>query len=158
MADALRAEPNNPEVKELAAIVYSALGQHVEAGHLLQGLPQIDLAVFNALNQPPPTGFTTAIAVGESLLTRPEQQKNANLRVWMARAYGQKYRYERDTNHASEQDLAQIKQNVLREIRAALEVDPNTRSLLRSQWRDPRGDLAVFAPDDPELTGLLGGP
>jgi hypothetical protein len=163
LADALRAEPNNPEVKELAAIVYSALGQHVEAGRLLQGLPQIDLTVFNALYQPPPAGFTTAVTVGESLLTRPDQEKNANLRVWMACAYGQKYRYERDTNHASDQVLETIKGKVLDEIRAALAADPNTRTLLRSLWRpvppdSPENDLAGFAPDDPQLTELLGGP
>jgi hypothetical protein len=81
----------------------------------------------------------------------------------MACAYGQKYRYERDTNHAPEQDLAPIKQNVLREIRAALAADPNTRELLRSLWRpvpadSPENDLAAFAPDDPQLTELLGGP
>lgn len=163
LADALRAEPNNSDVKELAAIVYSALGRHVEASHLLEGLPPTDLAVFNALHQPPPAGFTTAITLGEDLLRQPSQQGNANLRLWMARAYGQKYRYERDTNHAPEQDLAPIKQNVLREIRAALAADPNTRELLRSLWRpvpadSPENDLAAFAPDDPQLTELLGGP
>jgi hypothetical protein len=162
LASALQAEPNNPEVKELAAIVHSALGEHAAAANLLRDLPPIDLTVFNALYESPPGGFARAIAVGENLLTRPEQQSNANLRVWMACAYGQKYRYERDTNNAPQPILDPIRQNVLREIRAALAADPNMRPLLHALWRpvpadSSENDLAAFSADDPELTALLGG-
>jgi hypothetical protein len=162
LSDAVRGDPQNVNFKELAAIVHSALGQHDEANRLLDDLPMIDITVFNALYEPPPGGFTRAIAVGERLLTRPNQDRNANLHVWMACAYSQRYRYERDTNHTTAAVLDPIKANVSREVQAALNANPNTRELLRSLWRPAAGstenDLAAFAPDDADLTALLGGP
>ena len=155
--DALQGAPDDFDIKKLAAVIYSARGQHSESDRLLGDRPQTDLAVFNALYQPSPSGFTNAIAIGDGLLKRPEQQNNANLRVWMACAYAQQYAYESDPGRRGG-----IKQNVLTEIAAALHSDPNTRELLRSLWRPAAGssenDLAGFAPDDPQLTELLGPP
>jgi len=159
--DALQGEPDDADIKKLAAVIYSATGQHAESNRLLSDQPESDISVFNALYQPPPEGFNNASQIGETLLKQPAQQKNANLRVWMACAYGQQYGYEANRNASADQ-LQQIKGKVLGEINAALQVNPNTREWLRSLWCTTPGvgddDLTVFARDDPDLSSLLGGP
>ena len=160
--DALRIDPTNPDARQLAAIVASAQGQHVEATRLIQNQPQSDITVFNALYESRPGGFRKAIEVGEELLKQPGQERNTNLHVWMACAYGQQYRYERDVIHAPPERLMEIKTKVLNEIDAALRADRNARDWLRSLWRPEAGseddDLAAFAPDDSDLTSRLGAP
>lgn len=157
--DALQGAPDDADIKKLAAVIYSAKGRYSESDRLLGDQPQTDLAVFNSLYQPPPEGFTRAIQIGERLLTRPGQEKNANLHVWMACAYGQQYRYEQQ-RQATPEALAAIKEKVLREIRAALAADPNTREWLHSLWQPAASavdnDLNAFPPNDPDLTALLG--
>jgi hypothetical protein len=158
IGDALRTEPNNPDVKELAAIIFSAAGQHNEASRLLQDQPLTDIAVFNALYQKPPEGFTQAMALGERLLTRPDQARNDNLLVWLACAYGQQYAYEKG-QQAPPERLEQIKGNARRAVEAALAANPQARDWLRSlAYPAPQAeddDLKALA-DDGGLTDLLG--
>jgi hypothetical protein len=160
--EALRIDPTNPDVRQLAGTIASAQGQHAEATRLIQNLPQSDITVFNALYEPRPGGFRKAIEVGEELLKRPGQDRNTNLHVWMACAYGQQYGYERDVNNAPDDRLTEIKAKVLKEIDAALSADPNARDWLHSLWRPAAGsednDLAAFPPEDGDLAARLGAP
>jgi tetratricopeptide (TPR) repeat protein len=159
LEQALKSDPANRNFKEQLATVYAAQGKRAEAEPLVREVPNTDVAVFHALYEPPPQGFQKAIAVGEELLMRPEHQTNASLHAWLAAAYGQCYKYDHE-HGADAAALATVKAKVLREIEAAIRADSSTRRLLHSLWRPAPGqeddDLACFAPDDSELTALLG--
>jgi len=122
-------------------------------------VPNTDVAVYHALYEPPPGGFQKAISVGEELLKRPGQEKNAMLHVWLASAYGQQHAYEQSRG-ASAAELQSIKDKAVREVNAAIAAEARTRDLLRSLWKpQPNAedrDLESFPPDDPDLTRLLG--
>jgi hypothetical protein len=117
-----------------------------------------EIAVLNALYEPPPDGFTKAINIGENLLKQADMQKNVSLHVWLACAYGQQYGYAK-AHGAPEEELKSIKEKVLHEIAPALSIDPGTRELFRTLWKPPPNsddnDLASFDPDDPDLKRLL---
>ena len=157
--EAIRSEPTNQDFKEQLATVYTALGLRDEAAKLVEQVPNTDVAVYHALYEPPPGGFQKAISVGEELLRRPGQEKNAMLHAWLAAAYGQQHAYEQSRG-ASEAELQSIKNKVVREINTAIAAEPRTRDLLRSLWKpQPNAedrDLESFPPDDPDLTRLLG--
>jgi len=157
--EALRSEPANQDFKQQLATVYTALGLHDEAARLVEQLPYTDIALYHALYEPPPGGFQKAIVIGEELLKRPGQERNAPLHVWLASAYGQQHAYEKSRG-ASAETLQSIKDKVVREINAAIAADPRTRNLLRSLWKpEPNAvdrDLESFPPDDPDLSRLLG--
>jgi hypothetical protein len=159
LEDALRTEPNNSELKEQLAKVYTLLGNRTDAELLMRDSPATEIAVLNALYEPQPDGFSKAIKIGESLLNKPGMQRNVSLHVWLACAYGQQYGYEKE-HGASDDRLNSIKEKALREIDAAIAIDPSAREFLRSLWKPSPGseenDLASFDPEDEELKRRLG--
>jgi hypothetical protein len=158
LENALGIQPYNRALKEQLAKIYTLLGKRTEADHLIRDYPMTEIAVLNALYESMPDGFTKAIKIGENLLKQADMQKNPSLHVWLACAYGQQYGYLRD-HGSSEEQLKSIKENVLREIQAALSIDPGTRDLFRTLWKPAANsddnDLACFGPDDPDLKRLL---
>lgn len=104
------------------------------AARRLQCHDVVPPSVFNALYEPAPTGFTRAIEIGERLLQEEQHRKSTNLHVWMACAYAQKYRHSEDEG-ANAEELAKIKDAALREIDAALLLDPNSKKWLQSPWK-----------------------
>jgi hypothetical protein len=157
LEDALSMAPDDPVFRQLLATVYSAQGKYEESQELGAD-PWLE--VFNALYEPPPQGFTTAIQRGHALSAKEAEgaPKSASLHLWLACAYGQKYAYEQRQS-ASPDALAAIKASALAESKAAIAIDPAALDTLRSVWDAPEGavdsDLAVFK-EDPEFKTLLG--
>jgi len=77
----------------------------------------------------------------------------------MAAAYGQQYAWEKKQG-ADKAKLDEIAAKVLREARAAIQADPNTRAVLHSLWKPQPGsiddDLNELQ-DRPEFAELLEG-
>ncbi|OGT82920.1 MAG: hypothetical protein A3H91_12235 [Gammaproteobacteria bacterium RIFCSPLOWO2_02_FULL_61_13] len=156
--DALRLDPTNNEVKQQLATIYTALGKVSEANRLMSTLPNSDLGVLNALYEPRPRGFQRAISIGEELLKQKNQEGNANLRVWMACAYGQQHAFQKSTGGSS-QELAATREKIISEVENAIKADPTTKDLLRSLWQPEPGaedtDLESLPPNDSDLMRLL---
>jgi hypothetical protein len=158
LESALGSDPDNQDVKQQLAKVYFALGKYSDAAHLLQNTEPTSFALLNALYVPAPDGFRLAIDIGEKLLKKRGAEKDADLHVWLACAYGQKYKYLKEQAPTSP-ELSQIRARVVAEIKAALEIDPTWRAALRSFWKPEPGssedDLSGFDPNDPDLSPLL---
>jgi hypothetical protein len=114
-----------------------------------------------ALYEPGPQGFTRAIQIGEALLDDARSADDANLHVWLACAYSQKYG-DAKARHADDATLAQIKTRVLKEIDDAIRLDKNSRQRLHAYWQPDPGsidnDLSWFTADDPDLAKRLNPP
>lgn len=151
-------EPQNNDLKQQLATVYSALRLFDKAASLLDGTPDTPTKMLSALYEPPPGGFQKAITIGQNLIKDPKFANNADLHVWLACAYAQQYGDVRSQDAAAP-NLAAIKQNVLQEIKAAIALQPSARATLFRFWRPSKdeidNDLAVFDKDDPELGALL---
>ena len=160
LEDLLRKYPDNQEIKDQLATLYWARGDRQNAIKFLKQAPDSNLSVLYALYNPAPDGFQKAIAIGEKLLTQPGHDTDANLHLWLACAYGQQYGYEKNFKKSGVEILAPIKVKMITQIMAAIAADPATRAILHSLWKPTPGaeddDLKAFAPDDPELTALLG--
>jgi len=158
LESANKLDPNDAGIRQQLATLYMVLGRREDAERLTPENAVSEVALFNALYQPEPTGFTKAIEIGEQLASRPGAEKNGNLHTWLACAYGQKYRFVMNQN-PNDETLPSIRTAVLREIRAAIAADSNARVLLHSAWKPPVGgpdnDLNGFSQDDPDLKGLL---
>ena len=112
----------------------------------------VEALMFSSLYQPPPEGFRRAIDVGENF-----SPKTGRLNAYLAAAYGQKHRWEKDRNPASPA-LKDLRDKAVAFAKAALLDSPEWRSTLEELRKPPPGsvdnDLASLA-DDAELTSLL---
>ena len=114
--------------------------------------------VFNALYKPSPAGFEEAISIGEKLL-ETAQASNGQLQLWLACAYGQRFRYRR-RGHEGEPvaEDEPDRQNALARLKEAVRLRPDLITLARSLWHPEPGslenDLAVFQ-DDSGFQALL---
>jgi hypothetical protein len=117
---------------------------------------------YNALYEPPPDGFEKAIRYAEQYI--PEEPNNPSARIWvnLAAALGQKFKY--DLEHkAPQQSLDETRKRALEAARKAIELEPQTKALLKMLWnRDDQAkvgseedDLEVFY-EDPDFRKLLG--
>lgn len=153
------AEPANSDIRQLLAKVYSVLGMRVEAERLGQDAPKSEIDVLNALYDEPPAGFERAIVIAEELAKKEGLTKGARLHMYLACAYGQKYGYMKVELKSPAEELAKVKERVVREIEIAIAADPETRVVLHGAWKPARGaednDLTGFEIDDPDLTRLL---
>lgn len=157
--DVLRTDPGNQGVKEQLATVYVAAGKVGEAERVAKDVPNSKIAMYTALYQP--GGYERAIELGETLLKQPSNAGDPHLRVWLACAYGQKYRALIEGN-AQPAESDRVKSQAISEIKAAVALDSRTGPLLRSLWIPPAGnkddDLSALPKDDPELRQILGAP
>ncbi|KPF97345.1 hypothetical protein IP86_14265 [Rhodopseudomonas sp. AAP120] len=155
LLEASRAEPSEPAFKQALAKIYTAQDRKDDAQQLLKDDDTSDVAVYNALSEPPPDGFDKAIRIGTRLEQQPGADRNLSLHIWMAAAYGQQSRYA-----TSKEDSAlrrQARDRVLAELKAALAIDRDqTRQLLRqAPQRAIYQDLAQLVANDEELAALL---
>ncbi|TPQ40728.1 hypothetical protein C2U70_04680 [Bradyrhizobium guangdongense] len=158
LQEANRVDPADPLAKQALATVYAAQRRNADAEKVIQGGEDNELAVFLALYETPPQGFTKAIEIGTRLLRQPEAAKSLNLHVWLACAYGQQHKFALEQSNA---ELAKrAREKVVEEVQAALNIDTKVKALLRSFWKPVPGavddDLASIPKDDPDLTRLLG--
>lgn len=153
LEEAHKVDPGDADIRQQLATVYTARGMGTEADRLM---PEDATAIYNALYEK--DGFNRAIDIGERLIKKPGTDKNATLHIWLACAYGQKYKSVKNQN-PTDPALPGIKQLVLREIDTAIAASSNSRELLRSVWKPVPGeidnDLTGFPPDDPDLTRRL---
>jgi tetratricopeptide (TPR) repeat protein len=118
--------------------------------------------IFNSLYEPAPRGFQKAIDYGTQYLSDQKASPNAKILAYLAGAYGQQWKYERDQKRAPQQTLEEIRSKALEAARKALEANPGVIELLRMMW-DPSypskspgdDDLEVFF-DDKDFRALLG--
>jgi hypothetical protein len=105
-------------------------------------------------------GFRDAIDAGEEYLRSYGRGVSPWVWVYLACAYGQKYKWKKDEG-ADEAALKTVRDKALDATRQALRLKPQFRGLLQSLW-DPSSssfvpdedDLVVFL-DDAEFTALL---
>jgi hypothetical protein len=118
--------------------------------------------IFNSLYESEPRGFERAIAYGDQYLRGEKGTPKPQILAFLAGAYGQQYKYERDQKKALPVRLDELKAKALEAARRAIDIDPAVINLLRMMW-DPKypgkspgdDDLEVFV-DDPEFKKLLG--
>ena len=150
--------PENQELAQVLATVYVAGQDRSKAAPLIAQAPLTPITVLNALYEEPPDGFTKAIAIGEALAANARYEKNANLFVWLACAYGQKLS-EQKKNEITKEQQAATRGKVLENVRRALALDPSTKASLRSFWQpqpgSPDDDLEVMGREDAEMVKLL---
>ena len=158
LESALQTDPTDEDIKRQLATIYAALKRFDEAADLLRGARAMPATVLSALYEDPPDGFMKAIKTAEQLLKDSSYKDDANLHVWLACAFAQKYGYEQKQGKTVE-DLKDLKIKVLEEIASAIKIQPSSRDLLYSFWRPAQGaidnDLSVFPPNDPEFGALL---
>ena len=156
LTQALRLRPDDTGIKQQLGTVYIAMNRGQDAGGVLIGTPPNETSLAAALVKSTPEGAAEAISIGEQLLSNPGADKNAQLHVWLARAYGQQLAY---ATNLPEDARKVIKDRVLREASAAVAADTSTRVVLLGLWKSlpgtPAGELASLPPDDPDLTDLL---
>lgn len=118
--------------------------------------------IYNSLYEPAPRGFQMALEYGTQYANDAKAPPNARVFAYLAGAYGQQYKYERDEKKAGPQTLEEIRAKALNACKRALEINPGVIELLRMMW-DPSypskspgdDDLEVFF-DDEEFRALLG--
>jgi hypothetical protein len=157
LEQATKADPSDPVFKEALAKVYTAQQRKPEAQQLLQKDEDSEVALLNALYEEPPAGFTKAIAIGSKLKQKPDSDKNLNLHIWQACAYGQQHKFAVENKDSALAESA--RKNVVAEVKAALQIDAaKAKPWLQALWRpasgSPEDDLASLK-DDPDLTALL---
>jgi len=153
----LRSNPDSFNIKQNLATLYVTSGEHAAAAPLLRDAPPSPAAVLNALYDNPPNGYQRAIEMGEKLVASPDYAADANLHIWLACAYGQRYG-DLKAKGANEADLQAVKAQVVREIKTAINLSPAARNSLHAFWKPGDSidnDLVAIPPDDPELTALL---
>jgi hypothetical protein len=156
LEEAHKTAPGDTDIRQQLATVYTARGMRAEADRLTPDDATTEVALYNALYEK--DGYTKAIDIGERLIKRPGSDKNSTLHVWLACAYGQKYKALKSQNE-NDPALPDLKKLVLREIDAAIAASPGSRELLHSVWKPPAGeidnDLTGFPPDDADLMARL---
>lgn len=158
LQEATRADPSDPLFKQALAKVYTAQSRNDAALQVLQGDNDSEVALFNALYEAPPGGFTKAIEIGTRLAQRPGADANLNLHIWLASAYGQQHAYAIKTDNS--ELAAQARSNAIKEVEAALKISTMiAKPLLRGLWQATPGtaddDLSSIRKDDPDLSRLL---
>jgi len=158
LEEANRVAPQDSAIRQQLATVYTALGRRADAERLLTNGATSEVAVLNALYEPRPQGFTKAIDIGRQLAAKPGAERNVNLHVWLACAYGQKYSFVKQEK-PDDPSLPDIRKAAIDEMKAAINADPTSRALLRSLWKPSAGaedtDLDGFDPNDADLKALL---
>lgn len=110
----------------------------------------------------PPEGFTSAIKYGKEYFADLSNPDDGFIRVALAAAYGQQYKWVRDRDDKS-LDLATIRQNALEAARTAISINPKTKESLKRLldpsdplWEAKENFLEVFLNDNEfrELVGL----
>ena len=117
--------------------------------------------IFNSLYAPPPEGFDSAIRYAERYNAEEPTSPSATILAYLAAANGQKFLHRQDEG-AGDAALAPIREQALRAVSRALQVDPAVKPLLQMMF-NPRhpvkspgdDDLEVFF-GDPEFRALLG--
>lgn len=158
LQEANRVDPSDPVAKQALATVYASQRRTAQAEELLPDDQISDVALFLALYEDPPQGFTKAIQIGQRLAQQPGAATKLNLHVWLACAYGQQHLHEQQQGNSTQAEEA--RKNAVREVEAAIKIDPTAKTLLRSLWKPadgaPDDDLKSIPPDDADLTRLLG--
>ena len=112
--------------------------------------------VFSLLYQAPPEGFEKAIQYAKEFLQQ-NTPTGSSLYINLACAYGQKYRYLRESR-ASDQELQQARDGAIAAVKKAIEMDPGSKRRLRELLHPQPGaldnDLDVFA-SDPDFINLI---
>jgi hypothetical protein len=104
----------------------------------------------------PPNGFNRAIEIAE----RHADELAENPRYWryLACAYGQRYVWARDVEHAPEETLKSLRQRTLEAVQKAVMMEPESTPQLEKLWHpDPNSsedDLQAFR-DDPQFEELF---
>jgi hypothetical protein len=119
-------------------------------------LRALERRAYEYLYQPKPGGFTSAIQSIEGYLRRPRAVQSAWLCLYLAAAYGQKHAW--DQQHGTPEEVEQARENAVRAVRQALELDPGTRPILQQLYRgtDPNEDDLVTLQGEETLEQLLG--
>lgn len=119
----------------------------------------VESFMLSSLYADPPGGFAGAIQSGESFLGQEghPQPEDGNVFAYLACGYGQKHAFARDARSPAK-EIEDIRQAVLRNVRAALERSPDWRPRLRQYANPPVGSLdddLVSLREDPDLRDLL---
>ena len=111
-----------------------------------------------------PGDLDPAIQAAETYFRSPEHEEpnepksDADLRGYLACAYAQKYRYERDVNHSDTTILRSLREKALFNLQRAVALDRDSAGKYRALANPPAGseedDLAVFG-NDPEFMNAL---
>jgi hypothetical protein len=143
-----RAESEERDQKQKAEIqAKKATKEEVQA---------LESRVYSHLYEAQPGGFVRAIQAIEEFTQRNGSNDSANLWMYLASAYGQKHKWERDHDNKVEADRARDK--AVKAVEEALRLGPWTRPILASLYKgDVEGedDLASLKPDT-ELDQKLG--
>jgi hypothetical protein len=102
----------------------------------------------------PERGFEDSIIAGEHLVKLDDQAKVAMNHVWLACAYGQKHRWlqiNQPESAARTQALAELEDNVVAHVEAALAIEHGLKTLLASLY-DPSRQVG----NDNDLQSLFG--
>lgn len=108
--------------------------------------------MFAALYLSPPRGFEKTLAEGERISNR-----TAAMRVYLAAAYGQKYRWLLSVGARPETDqLKDVRRRALEEAKGALDADPTWKEAIAGMLTATEGDddLSAFR-DDPDFKNLV---
>lgn len=108
--------------------------------------------MFAALYLPAPRGFEKAITEGEHIANR-----TAPMRVYLAAAYGQKYRWLLSVGaHPETDQMKDVRRRALEEAKGALESDPTWKGTIAGMLTATEGDddLSAFR-EDAEFKSLV---
>jgi hypothetical protein len=111
----------------------------------IENVPDAELTTWGPLYLPPPRGFEKTIAEGERISSR-----TAAMRVYLAAAYGQKYRWLLSVGARPETDqLKDVRRRALEEAKGALEADPTWKGTIAGMLTATEGDddLSAFRDD-----------
>lgn len=111
---------------------------------------------YEALYQGAPGGFTRAIDLIEKYHDKPGSLRSGWLWTYLAAAYGQKHKYEKDAGHSDAANA--VKQKAVTAVEEALRLDPGTKPVLQQIYRgsdENENDLKTLQGDE-RLDQLLG--
>lgn len=157
LEEARDADPSDLSIRDALLSLYTIQRRAPEAESLLEGAPDINLAVLWALYENTPAGFRRAIEIGERLVRKPENKGDINLRVWLACAYGQEHAQALRDGQADLAEMSRAK--VLENVEAAVDLDSRVKPWIISLWHaapgSPDNDLSSLPADDPDMTRIV---
>ena len=113
-----------------------------------------------ALYKAPPEGYEDAIRIGKELSGDPVAANDANLHLWLACGYAQKYGDMKKSGKSTPADLDTVRKSATDQIEETLTLDPSKRALLYSLLRPAPGsnedDLKSLDDDGGVLAKELG--
>jgi hypothetical protein len=172
--DVLKRVPLTEKISRDYAIILAATGNQAAAQNVVGALSatanlgaeaardlgqQVTTASLQArlqggLYRWPERGFEDSIIAGEHLVKLDDQAKVAMNHVWLACAYGQKHRWlqiNQPESAARTQALAELEDNVVAHVEAALAIEHGLKTLLASLY-DPSRQVG----NDNDLQSLFG--